>query len=257
MTIQITPTTGKIFTIDVAGIPLLGGFKWRWFAKKKNKGNPEIARVATTDGKEKVIYLKRLLTGAEATDNVYFRDGDKSNLTRSNLMVIPKSEHARYMELVPGLRQLAHPGRKPCPSVRDRRDARAGLTQDFLLKKGRHDALAVEYELAYKEMREASALLGRKIQDVNHRNKRRMQMSATSDCSINAFTISAMFKAQDAKCVYCGCSILSEYHIDHINPIATGGSHVISNVQLLCPDCNMKKSSMDNYEYQQTRGLLF
>ncbi len=43
----------------------------------------------------------------------------------------------------------------------------------------------------------------------------------------------------------CGCrrSLWAGYHVDHIVAIARGGKHEESNIQLLSPRCNLRKSS--------------
>jgi len=49
-------------------------------------------------------------------------------------------------------------------------------------------------------------------------------------------------------CGYCGkdlsgnLNIWSEDHLDHIVPLAKGGLNDVTNIQLLCGDCNRKKS---------------
>ncbi len=48
------------------------------------------------------------------------------------------------------------------------------------------------------------------------------------------------------QCVYCGAKKYLE--IDHITPLAKGGTHSIDNLQALCVDCNSKKSDAIMYE---------
>jgi len=56
---------------------------------------------------------------------------------------------------------------------------------------------------------------------------------------------------QKGRCVYCGKSIEDEYHIDHTHPLSKGGSNWPSNLQLLCPKCNLRKSASSHEEYQR------
>lgn len=46
---------------------------------------------------------------------------------------------------------------------------------------------------------------------------------------------------QGFKCVYCGTDTSVKFHVDHIFPLALGGKHEPSNIQITCPSCNLKK----------------
>jgi hypothetical protein len=54
----------------------------------------------------------------------------------------------------------------------------------------------------------------------------------------------------------CRKSIKKEYHIDHVMPLALGGSNWITNIQLLCPTCNMRKRAKDPITWAQENGRL-
>lgn len=41
----------------------------------------------------------------------------------------------------------------------------------------------------------------------------------------------------------CAMSIRTVYHVDHVLPLVLGGTDDISNIQLLCPTCNLRKGS--------------
>lgn len=68
--------------------------------------------------------------------------------------------------------------------------------------------------------------------------------------------IKAMLEKQKKKCINCKKSIAKKYHVDHIMPIAKGGSNDISNIQLLCPTCNHKKNAKDPIKWAQENGRL-
>ena len=54
------------------------------------------------------------------------------------------------------------------------------------------------------------------------------------------------------KCYLTGRTIdilKDEYHLDHIVPVAKGGTNELSNLGITCPDANMSKSSMTVDEY--------
>lgn len=59
--------------------------------------------------------------------------------------------------------------------------------------------------------------------------------------------IKALFAHQRGTCPNCQALLIKrgpgKYHVDHIMPIALGGSNWPSNLQLLCPPCNMSKGA--------------
>lgn len=64
-----------------------------------------------------------------------------------------------------------------------------------------------------------------------------------------------LFLAQKGRCVYCR-ELMTEQHIDHILPLALGGSSDDSNLQLLCPDCNNRKGAYHPVEFANKLGML-
>jgi len=61
---------------------------------------------------------------------------------------------------------------------------------------------------------------------------------------------------QGSKCKYCKSDLIlhgvGKYHIDHRIPLSLGGSNNPDNLQLLCPKCNLAKSSKHPDEYEQS-----
>lgn len=49
-------------------------------------------------------------------------------------------------------------------------------------------------------------------------------------------------------CYYC-FKILDEKHIDHFTPVAKGGKHIMSNIVISCPTCNLTKSAKDPIKF--------
>jgi 5-methylcytosine-specific restriction endonuclease McrA len=69
-------------------------------------------------------------------------------------------------------------------------------------------------------------------------------------------TVKKIGLLQKWKCTICFVSIKETFHVDHIEPLAKGGRHEPSNIQLLCPTCNVRKASKDPISYMQERGFL-
>lgn len=89
---------------------------------------------------------------------------------------------------------------------------------------------------------------------VNGANRRAKKRAAGG--KYTARQIEVLHKAQKGKCVNCRNSIKDAFHIDHVTPIALGGSNGIENIQLLCPDCNLRKGAQDPLKWAQKNGRL-
>jgi 5-methylcytosine-specific restriction endonuclease McrA len=68
--------------------------------------------------------------------------------------------------------------------------------------------------------------------------------------------IKSLFLLQQGKCACCKININKNYHIDHIIPLAKGGSNDKFNIQLLCPTCNLQKGVKHPIEFMQKKGFL-
>lgn len=65
-----------------------------------------------------------------------------------------------------------------------------------------------------------------------------------------------LFRLQKGKCPCCGNSLGDDYHIDHIIPLALGGSNTDDNIQLLRSKCNLQKHAKHPIDFMQQRGFL-
>ena len=66
----------------------------------------------------------------------------------------------------------------------------------------------------------------------------------------------AILKRDGFRCCHCGRTAKdgAKLHIDHIKPVALGGTNDPSNLQTLCRDCNLGKSDIpqDDHSYLET-----
>ena len=87
------------------------------------------------------------------------------------------------------------------------------------------------------------------------KHKRRTRLLATGN-SFTSDQIRSLSITQNYKCVNCKTSIRKSFHIDHIMPVSLGGSNDISNIQLLCPCCNLRKRAKHPREWARENGRL-
>jgi 5-methylcytosine-specific restriction endonuclease McrA len=69
--------------------------------------------------------------------------------------------------------------------------------------------------------------------------------------------LSAIMKSQNHRCVYCDADLRKvKCHVDHIQPLARGGSNDKTNLQYTCSSCNVKKNAKDPIAFAQELGRL-
>lgn len=87
----------------------------------------------------------------------------------------------------------------------------------------------------------------------NFHNRRESKKTGT----ISKIRIKRLLSLQRRKCYYCGTPFInSDFHVDHIIPLAKGGTNTDDNIQLLCPRCNLSKGAKDPIEFRQQQGFL-
>lgn len=89
---------------------------------------------------------------------------------------------------------------------------------------------------------------------VHHQNRRARIEASGGKLSVGI--ASKLKKLQRGKCACCGKPLGSDFHLDHIIPLALGGPHCDSNIQLLRGSCNLKKRAKHPVDYMQERGFL-
>lgn len=128
---------------------------------------------------------------------------------------------------------------------REKRKAYEELNKQSLLEKKR----------VYRELHKDHILLSNRTYKKNNKDivnacnasRRGKLRGAVGRFSFNE--ISAMLLSQHNKCRICGEDLI-RYHVDHIVPVSRGGSNEISNIQILCAPCNLKKGRKLPSEFQ-------
>lgn len=67
---------------------------------------------------------------------------------------------------------------------------------------------------------------------------------------------SRLFQLQKGKCACCKKPLGSDYHMDHIMPLALGGTNTDDNIQLLRAVCNRQKRAKHPVDFMRERGFL-
>ena len=69
--------------------------------------------------------------------------------------------------------------------------------------------------------------------------------------------IQFLARSQKSLCIYCRTAIAKQnWHVDHIVPLALGGSNDKTNLQLLCATCNLRKHKKHPVDFAQQMGFL-
>lgn len=123
--------------------------------------------------------------------------------------------------------------------------------KDILLEKKR------KYRLINKEKINQSNAKYKKNNKhiVNACNASRRAVIRGAGGKFNRVDIDDLLIHQNGKCAYCFIK-MRDYHIDHIMPVALGGSNDKENIQLLCPNCNLKKGAKHPDDFLLEIGIL-
>lgn len=99
--------------------------------------------------------------------------------------------------------------------------------------------------------KQAKRKAGRRV--VKHRRRSRERDAE------GGFTTADILRIGDRqkwKCHWCAKPTKKDYHVDHIVPLAEGGTNWPRNLAISCPRCNLQKNRSDPLEYARRKGLL-
>lgn len=88
-----------------------------------------------------------------------------------------------------------------------------------------------------------------------HKSTRRARIAGVGGFLSGGIVI-RLFKLQRGKCACCGLPLGKGFHLDHIMPLALGGSNTDDNMQLLRANCNLQKSAKHPIDFMQSKGFL-
>lgn len=96
------------------------------------------------------------------------------------------------------------------------------------------------------------AAANRESMRIHFQNRRASQYGGKLSSGLAA----RLFKLQRGKCACCGLPLGDDYHLDHIMPIALGGTNTDDNIQLLRSTCNHKKHAKHPIDFMRSKGYL-
>jgi 5-methylcytosine-specific restriction endonuclease McrA len=85
-------------------------------------------------------------------------------------------------------------------------------------------------------------------------NTRRRQRGVIG--SHTAADVCDILKLQRNRCAICCEKLGKKYHVDHIIPLAKGGTNDRKNIQITCKPCNLAKGARDPIYHMQILGRL-
>ena len=67
--------------------------------------------------------------------------------------------------------------------------------------------------------------------------------------------VNGLMSEQQGLCVYCKAELSqSGYHLDHKEPLSRGGANCDENMQLTCPNCNLRKAAKSHDDFMAQKG---
>lgn len=113
----------------------------------------------------------------------------------------------------------------------------------------------------YEANRDKAVEYARKYHEANREKRKVIAHNRRAKIKGNGGTLSkgivqTLMALQKGKCACCGKSLKHGHHLDHVIPIALGGTNTDDNVQLLTPKCNLSKGAKHPVDYMRSKGKL-
>lgn len=111
------------------------------------------------------------------------------------------------------------------------------------------------FNAAQRRRRQENPILKMKESVIRHKRRARMRQA---EGSYTDGDVRRIYDEQEGRCAYCGISIYwhipYDIHIDHIQPLARGGTNYPDNLACACASCNLEKGDKTISEWYATRG---
>lgn len=184
-------------------------------------------------------------------EKVRARQWHKNNPERA------KENRRRWREANPEKVAAARERQAACPKAKERaaRWYAENREQRCASMKAYREANREKIDATHKVWVEANRDRVRELfRMARQRRRARMRGSNGSHTSADLVEILA---AQKGRCAYCRVDLRKvKKQVDHIIPLARGGSNARANIQYLCASCNQAKNAADPIDFARERGLL-
>jgi hypothetical protein len=207
--------------------------------------------------------------GIEKEPNEFHKRNDKKDGLASHCRACKSTHFAKfYLENAERINERQRRKRKEQPDVVKAWEVKyREANREFINRR------SAEYRAANPEKRaltnaryreENKEAIARRVADWNARNpesRRIVRMNrrariAESNGRLSVGLRRRLFALQKGKCACCGQPLGKDYHMDHIMPIALGGTNEDANIQLLRAECNLKKNRKHPVDYMRSKGFL-
>jgi hypothetical protein len=85
--------------------------------------------------------------------------------------------------------------------------------------------------------------------------KRLLAGSKRGSRHVSKKIIQTLLGIQGKTCAYCSVE-MTNYHVDHVLPLAGGGTNNLRNLVLACPSCNLKAGSLVFSDFDKKRAYI-
>ena len=89
----------------------------------------------------------------------------------------------------------------------------------------------------------------RRAYDRNSREWRQEMIRDSDEPTYTAGDVALLREIQSDACYYCGTLIGRNAQVEHLEPLAKGGSNGFNNIVLACPSCNRSKHFLSEAQY--------
>ena len=133
---------------------------------------------------------------------------------------------------------------------RDKNQERIKAYRKAYYQKTRDKYLPLNNKWNHDNKERASAVFKKYVKE--HPAERALLNGARRAKTTNKIRLEEIENWHSRICGICKLIIEDKYHLDHKTPLARGGLHVVENLQLTHPSCNMRKGQKLDEEYRIT-----